>query len=126
MNPTDLYRDKIGDRLTRRLAQAYKDEEISRDELSEISTYILENIDKATDNSGILQFLENISAQWPFLSDMVAGEKEEISSQDQNEKVSQIDTLISENKIDEALKVAKDANQVSSTNDNNQSQGGTI
>jgi hypothetical protein len=117
MNPTDAYREKIGDRLTRQLAQLLKDGGIDRDELAEISTYILENIDKATSNSELLRFLENISAKWPFLSDMIVSEKNEVATQEQQGQVQQIGELIDQNKINDALEVAKDAN------DNQEQQG---
>jgi hypothetical protein len=109
MDPVNAYREKIGERLTRRLVQALKDKEIAQDDFAEISTFILDNIDNAKSNEELVQFLEDVARQWPFLSDMVVDEKKEAETQNVQEKVQQIDTLITQNKIDDALQVAKDA-----------------
>lgn len=110
MDPTDAYRNKIGERLTIRLAKAIKDQEISVDEYPEVSSYILENIDKATSNSELFQFLEDIAKKWPIFSDVSAGEQAEVAQKDTQEKVEEVKNLINENKIDDALKAATDAN----------------
>ncbi len=127
MDPVDAYREKIGDRLTRRLAQALKDHEITQDEFAEVASYILENIDNARTAPELVQLLEEIGSQWSFLSDVVTEEKNESQNQEVSEKVQQIDTLISQNKIDDALKVARGSTEEANQNqgqDSSQSQGG--
>ena len=77
MNPNDAYKNKIGERLTRILLDALEKQEITEDEASEISTYILDNINKAKDNTALFDFLTNISTMWPIFSKVLAAEQEE-------------------------------------------------
>lgn len=104
------YKNKIGERLTRKLISALEEEKITQEELSTISSYILDNIDKANNNSDLLDFLEHISQKWPIFADNVIIEKADIAESNKEQKVDQVENLIQNNKLDEALKVASAAN----------------
>jgi len=111
MDPvTEAYKNKIGERLTRRLIQALKDKEINQAELATISSYIMDNIDEAQSNSDLLEFLEDVAGKWPFLSALLSAEQTEKTQEENKVKIEQVGNLIDQNKIDEALKVATDAN----------------
>jgi hypothetical protein len=107
---TEAYKNKIGERITLRLIRALKDKEITQAELATISSYILENIDEVESNSDILEFLEEIAKKWPFLSALVSAEHVEETDAINKQKIAEVGTLLNQNKIDEALKVATDAN----------------
>ena len=109
MNPNDAYKNKIGERLTRILLDALEKQEITEDEASEISTYILDNINKAKDNAALFDFLTNISTMWPIFSKVLAAEQEEKLNVKKEEAIGQASNLIKENKIDEAIKVVGNA-----------------
>ena len=115
---TEAYKNKIGERLTRKLAQAVKGGQIAPEELPNISSYILTNIDKAKTNSELLTFLEDIVNKWPIFSETLTVEQINKAEDNKSEKIEQISGLIDANKIDEALRVATDANsQMTGGND---------
>lgn len=118
MNPFDTYKNKIGERLTKVLIDALEAGEISQKEASEVSSYILDNIDKAQDNSQLFDFLTTISNKWSIFSNVLASEQEEISNTKKEEAIGQASSLIEENKIDEAIKVVENAT------DQDQNKGG--
>jgi hypothetical protein len=107
---TEAYKNKIGERLTLRLIRAVKDKEITQAELATISSYILENIEEAQSNSEVLEFLEDVAQKWPFLSALLSAEQVEEAEVINKQRIEQVGTLINQNKIDEALQVATDAN----------------
>ncbi len=113
MDSIDALRNQVGLTLTKRVAQALSDQEITRDELSQISKDILDNIYDATTKEELFKFLDDLAARWPFLSDTVSEEKNNTQgvsqNKDQQAQVSHIDTLINENKIDDALAAARKA-----------------
>ena len=109
MNPDEVYKNKIGERLTKVLLDALEKQEITEEEASDISTYILDNINKAKDNATLFDFLTTISKMWPIFSNVLTAEQEEMSSSKKEEAIGQASSLIKENKIDEAIKVVGDA-----------------
>ena len=109
MNPDEAYKNKIGERLTRMLLDALEKQEVTEDEASEISTYILDNINKAKDNAALFDFLTTISKMWPIFSKALASEQEEMSNNKKEEAIGQASSLIKENRIDEAIKVVGSA-----------------
>lgn len=102
MDSYDAYKDKIGQRVTLRLEQAIKNQEVSEGEGSEISSYILDNIDLAKNNIEIFDFLEALAKKWPIFTSIIAADNEV-------KAVEEVQGLIKENKLDEALKVAENA-----------------
>ena len=116
MNPDEAYKNKIIQRLTLRIADGLEKGELTSEQYEEISSYILQNIDKTKNNSELLAFLEVLSQKWPIFSNMLTSEQTESTPDQSQGKVEQIDSLIKENKIDEALKVATDANNATDTN----------
>lgn len=109
MNPDEAYKNKIGERVVRRIAQALKDKEISLEEASTMASYLLDNIDRAKDNLQLFNFLEGIAKKWPIFSNILTAEQGEIMDKKEKEAVEQASGLIRQNKIDEAIKVAEDA-----------------
>jgi hypothetical protein len=107
---TEAYKNKIGERLTRKLAQAVKGGQITPEELPNISSYILTNIDNAKTNSELLTFLEEVASKWPIFSETLTIEQSQNAEDNKEEKVEQITSLIDANKLDEALQIATDTN----------------
>jgi vesicle coat complex subunit len=110
MDPiTAAYKNKITERVARRLSSAVKSGEVTLDELPKVSSYILDNIDKAINNSELLTFLEELTKKYSFFSQLLTSEKVEVVEQNKQEALKEVGSLIDQNKIDEALKVATDA-----------------
>ncbi|MCL4353719.1 hypothetical protein M1615_04660 [Patescibacteria group bacterium] len=116
----EAYKNKIGERLTRRLAEAIKNQEIDQEKAVFLASYILSNLDGAQDNSQLADFVSGLSSEWPMFSristnsteqdhdqgNQIAGEKTEKTE----DAIGEISGLIKQNKIDEAISVAKLAN----------------
>jgi vesicle coat complex subunit len=107
---TEAYKNKITERVARRLADAVKNGEVTMDELPEVSAYVLDNIDKATNNSELLTFLEELGQKYSFFAQLLTAEKVEEVEQNKQEALTEASSLLNQNKIDEALKVVTDAN----------------
>lgn len=118
MDSTEAYRDKIGERLTRKLAQALQEQEITQEEFSAAASYILDNIDMAKDNIQLVEFLTNLAQKWPIFSDVLTIERGEIKEEKEDEVVEKTEALIKENKLDEALAVAENATEDTSKGEN--------
>lgn len=115
MNPNDAYKNKIGERITKILLDALEKQEVSEEDALDISTYILDNINKAKDNAALFDFLTTLAKTWPIFSKALAAEQEEMSNDKKEEAIGQASSLIKEDKIDEAIKVvgnATDQNKV--------------
>jgi hypothetical protein len=104
---TQAYKNKIGERLTLKIIDALKSKTITTTESSEISAFILENLDMAGTNAQVLEFLEIIAVKWPFLSSLAVAEQSAEIEKDKNNTITEVQNLIQQNKLDEALEVAK-------------------
>lgn len=109
MGSDETYKNKIGERVTRRLAEALGDGEVSQEEAGKISSYILDNIDKVEDNVGLVDFLAGLSQKWPIFSSILIENQAESTKEKEQEAVGQVSALVKENKIDEAIRVAETA-----------------
>ena len=122
MDPYQAYKDKIGTRIAGILAESLSQGTITEDQSDEIANYVLENIDLAKTNSELFTFIENLSAKWSiFNSILTSSDQAQVPSVNQvQEKTDEIihtaEDLIKENKIDEALQVAKTATEESGQN----------
>ena len=116
MNPDEAYKNKILERVALKIADSLENGQLSKEQASEISSYILENIDNKKNNSELFSFLEELAVKWPMFSGLVASEQSEVVETVKQEKVEEIGDLIKDNKIDEALKAATEANNTNDIN----------
>ena len=135
MDPAyEVYKDKIGARITRIMGESLLQGILTEDQAEEISSYLLENIDLAKTNSELLDFITNLSAKWPIFSSILASPDQTqapLPVVDQaQEKTHQIvhaaEDLIKENKIDEALEVTKTVTENPGQNNPQSGTGGII
>lgn len=96
---------KIVDIITSSLEQ----KKVTEDELSPISTYVLNNIDTIKDREGLLYFLEQLSARWAIFDDLYELEKGGDKKKEDDQAVKNIEGLIESGNLDQALAVAKQA-----------------
>ena len=97
---------------------------ITEDQSDEMATYILDNIDLTKTNSELFTFVETLSVKWPvFSSILTASDQVQVppppadSVQEKTDQAIQAtEELLKENKIDEALQVAKTATENPSQN----------
>lgn len=119
MDTYEAYKDKIGIRIANIIGEGLLQLKITEEDAEQIGKYVLENIDLAKTNSELLDFVTNLSAKWPiFNSILTSSDQAQVPLPTVNpvqEKTDQIihtaEDLLKENKIDEALQVAKTATE---------------
>jgi hypothetical protein len=134
MDPTfQAYKEKIEMRIAGILSESLSKGIINADQSDEMATYILGNIDLTTTNSDLLTFVESLSAKWPIFNSILAASDQSGTPpptvEQVQEKTDQIvqatEDLIKENKLDEALQVAKTATENTAPNPQGE-MGGVI
>ncbi|MBI2430782.1 MAG: hypothetical protein HYV39_02100 [Candidatus Levybacteria bacterium] len=108
MGPDEAYKNKIGERVMRRVIEAFKNQEINENELSTICSYILDNIDNTKSNAELVDFLSDLSKKWPMFSQILIAEHGGVKEENEKQVIDQVSTLIKENKIEEAIQTAGD------------------
>jgi hypothetical protein len=123
MDSLQAYKDKIGMRIAGIISESLSKKIITEDQSDEIATYILENIDLAKSNSELFAFVEGLSVKWPiFNSILTSSDQVQVPNpiQDKTDQVTHtVGDLLRENKIDEALQVAKTATEIPNENPQN-------
>lgn len=119
MDPFQAFKDKMGMRIAGILKDSLSQGIINADQSDEIATYILNNIDLATTNSELFTFVEKLSVKWPIFNSILTSSEQiqtpasmDNSAQEKTDQIIQAtESLLKENKIDEALRVAKTATE---------------
>ena len=118
-NGYEEYKNKIGTRIAGIIGDSLSQLAITQEQAEEIGAYVLENIDKAKTNSELLEFVTNLSVKWPIFNSILTSNDQAppvtpIQSQQNttSEMVQKAEDLIKENKIDEALQVTKEAENI--------------
>lgn len=111
MDPNALFKNHIGTSLARRFADALAQEVITADQAAEIAEYVLENIDKAKNAAELVDFLEELCKKWPLFTPVLTMQQEAIVDTAEDKAVEKAEELLGQNKIDEALAVAENAQQ---------------
>ena len=110
MTPGEAYKNKIGERVTRIVADTLSQGVISEDDAREIAEYVLDNIDKAQTSGQVMDFLTELTAKWPIFDSLLTIELGQAHEQEESAAIEETEKLIKKNKIEEALKVAEQAN----------------
>lgn len=109
MDFDEARKNVVGERLTRRCAWALQEGQINETDFAEISEFILDTIDTITTQDQLLRFLTDLSQKWPIFSEALALEQGEEKEQKEGEKIGEVENLLKEHKLDEALAVAENA-----------------
>lgn len=127
------YKNKIGTRIAEIIGESLMQGAITEEQSEEIGAYILGNIDLAKTNSELLDFVTNLSAKWPIFNSLLTPDSQvptnvlpPVQSQEKTDEiVHAAEDLIKENKIEEALQVAKAATDNTGQNPPIGTGGGT-
>jgi hypothetical protein len=116
MDPTaQAYKDKITERIAKIIEESLSKKVITLEQAQQIAPYVLENIDLAKTNNELFEFVTNLSAKWSIFGSILTAPDQaqapSVAASAVQEKTDQIiqatENLLKENKIDEALQVAK-------------------
>jgi len=130
MDSFTLYRERIGESLTKRLADAIAQQVVTFDEAAEISNTILEKIDLTRNSTELMTFVEELAHKWPLFGPILVAEQAQAIEAHEEEALRQVSDLLKENKIEEATATAGQATQdtqdtIPST-ENPSSEGATL
>ena len=103
----EVYKNKIGSQLTKRLAQALDEGDVTVEEARKVASYILANIDNATNHPQLINFLTQLSKKWSFYSGILTIEKGKKLDEEEEEKIEEVTELIKKDKVEEAIKEAE-------------------
>ncbi len=126
MDSYSLYQDRIGQTLTTRLADAMEKEVISLEESSEIAQAILDGVQGSKNHEELMNFMEELAHKWPLFGPVLVSEQSEqmghVVAEQEHQAVDQIEGLLKENKIDEAIQTAENATQETESETSNLEQ----
>lgn len=111
MDSFTLYRERIGESLTKRLADAIAQQVVTFDEAAEISNTILEKIDLTRNSTELMAFVEDLAHKWPLFGPILVAEQAQEIEAHEEEALHQVSDLLKENKIEEATATAGQATQ---------------
>lgn len=100
--------NRIGTQLTIRLGHALKRGEISEIDSPKTAQYILDRLSKVTTQEELIVFLQELSAKWSIFSDYLTLERSKTIKKEEEVTARHISNLIKQNKLDEALQIAKE------------------
>lgn len=111
MDPAfEAYKNKIGERLTRTLADALGQGVLSEEQAVEIAEYVLQNIDAPQNSAQLLDLLTELAHKWAIFGHILTLELGEITGKQDQVAVEKAEELIKQNRIDDALNVVENAN----------------
>lgn len=126
------YKDKVGTRIASIIGEALQQLKITQEDAEQMGKYVLDNIDLAKTNSELLDFITNLSAKWSIFNSILTSDDQvptntpspAQSQEKTDEIVHTAEDLIKENKIEEALQVAKAATDNTGQNPQTEIGGG--
>lgn len=108
MDADQAYKNKIGQRLTETLLNAYENQKIGREDVAYLATYIREEyIEQEHDSVSIFAFIEQLSKEWPIFSNLLfePARKLQVQSptaaEDVSADIQKITSLIQKNDTEE-------------------------
>ena len=109
MDSFSLYRDRIGQTLTTRLADAMEQEVITLEESSIIAQAILDGVNGAKNHEELMNFIEDLAHKWTLFGPVLVSENTQQLEEQEKAAVDEVSNLLKENKIDEAIAAAEQA-----------------
>lgn len=102
-------KEELEQKIVEIINASVEQKKIPQEELSSISTYVLNNVDSIQNREGLISFLEQLSARWSIFDDLYALENGGQQEKQEAQAVSNVEQLIESGNIDQALEVAKQA-----------------
>ena len=113
MDFTPEKKEEIEKKIVAIIADSLEQKKIGEEDLPEIATYVLENIDEVKNQEELVRFLDRLVDRWDMFHQLVSVEAGEIKEQQENQAIAKVEDLVGLGNIDAALAVAKAATQQS-------------
>lgn len=102
----ETHRNKIGNQLALRVAEALTNHELTLKDLPEIADYILLQLKQIQSHQELTLFLKNLSSKWPVFKNISDIEKGEEVMDKEKKQIDQVEKFMQEKKVDQALNTA--------------------
>lgn len=103
-------KNQIEQEITQVILNQIEKETLTVDESSEIVGFCLEKIQAVNTEEEMASFLADISVKWPIFSGIVSLEQGKAKEEQKDEAVDNVVSLVKTGNIEEALNMAKSAN----------------
>lgn len=103
------YREKMEDAVVDVMLNRLEKGDITEDDMSVISAYVLDHVDAVVDNNSAVAFLEALSQKWEIFASLLKLEKAEMQGKVEDEVADGVLLLLQHGKLDNAIRLAKSA-----------------
>lgn len=100
-------KNQLGTELVKTLANALKEGKIDERETAKASSFLLSELDNIQSHEQIITFLTQLTVKWPIFENVLVMEKSYVADKVEDQKVAQMEKLIKENKLNDALQIGK-------------------
>lgn len=104
---TDENRKDLEERIVEMMLAGLDKDEISEEDLPDISDYVLSKIDYVQNHEQLMNFLRELSSKWKVFSPILVIESGEAREKKENAVGQEVLNLAKSGKIEEALNLAK-------------------
>lgn len=103
-------KNKIEEQISDILLKEIENDKLTAEDALIITDYCIPKTKAINTEEELLVFLSEISVKWPMFSNLVVFEQGAVKEETKNETVANITDLVNAGNIDEALNLAKSAN----------------
>lgn len=112
MEFTDEKKKQIEKDIVEMVIAALENNAIKESDMAVIGQMVLERIDKIENQADLILFLEILAERWSIFSPLVTREKGAVEHTADEKKAGQVEAMIKDGNIDEALTLVKSATEV--------------
>lgn len=105
------YKDAVAKHLVETVLTAIQKEALTTEQMPLIAEYFLGRIESVTTHNELVLLLKGLSQKWPVLQPLVTIEEGKLKERLDKEAIVNVEQLVKNGQIDEALTVAKTATQ---------------
>jgi hypothetical protein len=109
MEFTADHKKHIEDEIVKIMINASQTQQLSDEDLSVISTVVLDTIDQVSDQVTLQTFLQDLVSRWPVFKPLLILELKEMKEKVEDEVAEGVLLLARHGKIENAIKLAKSA-----------------
>ena len=107
MDFTQEHKDAIERKILEILANALDAGQIENDDAPDVARFVLDRIDKVTNQKELIEFLGELSSKWPIFSTLKEQGEGEIQGGVDDEVADGVEILIQHGKLEKALALVK-------------------
>lgn len=106
MDDLEKRRAEIEEKIVGLIASSLENGSLDEDELSTVSNFVLERIDRIKNQKELIDFVSDLSQKWPVFKSIELIERGEIQEKVEDEATDDVSNLLKKGQIDEAIDLA--------------------